>query len=328
MIKQTRVNLSRRRYLQSLSSLSLLPWLGGCGIFSDSPLRIASHVWPGYEPMFLARQMGRLPSSVALVETDSATSSMAALRAGEVDGAALTLDETLRLKAEGLSLQVVLVFNVSMGADVVLARPEIASLADLAGKRVGVEESALGALMLAKMLTRAGLAADQIIQQPLTIEQHEQAWRSGAIDALVTFEPVASRLLRDGQAQRLFDSRDIPGTIFDVLAIRDDLSRAKQAALRELLAGYFASVDHLRSNPQDAVHRMALRQQLSPQDLLEAYQGLELPPLIYNRRYLSGQDPRLLEAAAYLLAVMRDSGLITQPVDLTGLTSARYLPAE
>lgn len=46
-------------------------------------------------------------------------------------------------------------------------------LADLAGARIGVEQSAVGALMLAALLERGGLAADEV--QPVSLGFHEHA---------------------------------------------------------------------------------------------------------------------------------------------------------
>lgn len=88
--------------------------LPGCG--QSAPLKVAAHVWPGYELMFLAKEQGWLdPERVELVSTPFASSSLEALISGQVDAAALTLDEVLSARDRGLPLTVVLVFNVSAG---------------------------------------------------------------------------------------------------------------------------------------------------------------------------------------------------------------------
>ena len=52
--------------------------------------------------MFLARSEGWLPNeAIRLFETASASQSIAALAQGQVQAAALTLDEVLRARAEG-----------------------------------------------------------------------------------------------------------------------------------------------------------------------------------------------------------------------------------
>ena len=129
-----------------------------CGWLQDLPVSVAAHVWLGYEPLFTARDRGWLDAGqVTIQETRSAVESMSALRAGKVHAAALKLDEVLGARATGLALSVVLVFNVSMGADMLLVRPGITELVQLKGLRIGHEASAVAETMLAEILKVAGL---------------------------------------------------------------------------------------------------------------------------------------------------------------------------
>ena len=65
----------------------------------------------------------------------SASDIMHAMRNDVLEGAALTLDETLSLIDDGIDLKVILVMDISNGADVLLAKPEIQSIADLRGEK-------------------------------------------------------------------------------------------------------------------------------------------------------------------------------------------------
>ncbi len=110
--------------------LLLLLLLTACGQAPRPPLRIATNVWPGYEPLYLARELGYFdPRTVRLVEMGSSTEVLHELRNGTIDGAALTLDEALSAVAEGLPLVVVLVMDISAGADALVARPGLERLA-------------------------------------------------------------------------------------------------------------------------------------------------------------------------------------------------------
>jgi NitT/TauT family transport system substrate-binding protein len=316
---------SRRRFLGSATLFAASALLPACG--ARPPLTIASHVWPGYEFMFLARSEGWLPQQgLALLETASATLSLQALRDGRAQGAALTLDEVLRARAEGVPLTVVLVFDVSAGADALIARPDIGSLAALRGRRVGAETSALGAFMLGKVLRAGGLAMADVHIVPLTPDNHLRAWREGMVDALITYEPTASLLLAEG-GTRLFDSRQMQDTIFDVLAVRPEAANAHADALKALIAGHFRGLAHLRGNPQDAGYRLAGRMRLSGHEVLQAFRGLKLPDALSNHAYLDGRsDSGLVHAARELSAVMVDARLLSRPDSLTDIVCSQYLP--
>jgi NitT/TauT family transport system substrate-binding protein len=312
----------------ALSGLILVLTLSGCGLATDKPVSVAAHVWPGYELMFLARNEGELDTKlVNLVETASATESLQALAEGKVDGVALTLDEVLRVRAKGMPLSVVMIFDVSAGADVLVARPGIKKLADLKGRRIGYESGALGALMLAEVLRSGGLTKKNVQLVSLTIDKQRDAWVSGQVDALVTYEPVSSQLFAQG-AVKLFDSRQIPNTIVDVLAFRSEvLDRSHAAAIRHLLASHFHALNHLNHNPHDAAYRMATRLGLQEDQVLLAFKGLLLPDAINNRLLLAGSAPPLRDSARRISALMVEEGLLPHDDSLAALIYADYLPA-
>lgn len=316
--------VTRRSFLAGLAGFALAPL--SCVERAEKPLTIASHIWPGYEFMFLAQREGWLPQEgVSFIETNSATVSRSLLTAGKVDGAALTLDEVLRLRADGEPLTVGLVFDVSAGADVVLARPGIETLADLAGKRIAAERSGLGALMLHKVLEAAGLPLQAVTAVSLSVDDHLTAWLEGRIDAAITFEPFASRLREQG-AHPLFDSRQMPATIIDVLALRESALRPHAAALTSLVAGHFRALQYFRTDPEDAARRIAPHMKLAAPEVLESFRGVMLPDLAANRRFLGGDAPILLTAAQSVSSILVEAGLLQRRDDLENLVSAAFLP--
>ena len=275
--------------------------------------------------MFLARSEGWLPNeAIRLVETSSASQSIAALAQGHVQAAALTLDEVLRVRAEGLALTIVLVFDVSAGADVVVARPEIRRLADLRGKVIGAETSALGALVLTKVLNLAELQPSDVKIRQISLEGHFDAWRSGQLDALVSYEPTVGRLLAAG-AHRLIDSRQFPETIFDVLAIRQDALERHAGAVKTLIGAHFRGLRQLRQNPQDTAYRVGGHLGLPGDDALQAFHGLHLPGLAQNKSLLAGNGS-LAAVGRELSSLMLAGGLLSKADDLHGLISDAYLP--
>lgn len=322
---QSQFKLSRRNFLVALSSLSLLSLIG-CRKFSQ-PLKIASQVWPGFEFMFLARELGWLnPDEVRLIEVTDATDSRQLLADGLLDGAAFTLDEVLRSRADGVELTVIAVFDFSEGADVLLAKPGIHSLADLKGKRIGVEETALGGLMISKALQLGGLTVDQISIIHSSVQQHERHWQSGAVDALVTYSPVAEQLEQLG-AIRLFDSRAIPGSIVDVLAVKSEIIQEYGADLRRFLAAHFRALNYFFSKPEEATLRMAARLAVPAVEVGKMYSGLRLTDLAENYRLLAKNDTPLARTARDLSDQLLQLQLIKRADDMHNLFDMQFLPS-
>jgi len=323
-----RLGLSTNFSIMRLGFFFLLFFLTACEQVPDAPLRITAHNWPGYEFMFFAQQEKWLDQQkVQLIPVKSATESMQALKEGRIDGAALTLDEVLRLREAGVNLSIVLVFDISVGADMLLAKPGIKQLDDLKNKRVGVEQSALGAVMLSLALANSGLTVKDIQRVDLSVERHRQAWKEGKIDALITFEPVAGQLLEEG-AKRLFDSREIPNMIVDVLVIRQELLKTYKTAIRHLIEKHFKAMLHFHENVQDATYRMASRMQTEPEKVVNLYKGLLLPDTNDNLKLISGVEPELLENAKLLSKIMLESKILTRQNELTDLFNANFLPRQ
>lgn len=314
----------RRRWLQGL--LAGACQLSGCAPAPTLPLRFGAQPWPGYELLYLARARRYFaPEQVRMIEVPSASASLRALATGALDGAALTLDEVLTARARGLPMTVVAVADVSMGADVVMSRPGLRRPADLAGRRVGLESSATGAVMLDALLTRSGLTLRDVKLVPLTVDQHLRAYQDGQVDALVTYEPVRSRLKAAG-AWLLFSSAEVPGSIVDTLAVRRDMLDGQADALRAMLAGHFRALDDWRRDPLAVAPQMAPRLGLPANELVVAFTDLDFPDAGLNRKWLQPAPGWLADTARQLLVVMQRAGLLPSPPSLEGLADPRFLP--
>lgn len=313
------------RALASCGAAAALVGLPGCH-WLEQPLSVAAHVWVGYEPMFLAENRAWLDTGrVNLLQTKNSQDTVTALAQGRAQAGALTLDEVLRARAGGLPLSIVLIFNISLGADMLLVRPGIQTLAQLKGLRLGFDAGSVGEIMLAEALHLGGLTPADLQLTQLPVERQLLAWQSRSLDAIISYEPMASRLMGLGM-QRLFDSRQIPNTIIDVLAVhRDALNWRHGAPLRHLIEAHFRALTEFERNPQDAAYRMASHLNLSPSDVLSAFKGLLLPNVAHNHQMLAG--PTLLrERAQQLSGVLLRAGLLQHNDNLAGLLDADYLP--
>ena len=311
-----------RQVRRSAFRLLLCLWLGlltaisitGCTQEHTTPLHIATNVWPGYEPLYLARSLGYYnESTIRFHEMTTSSDVLKAFRNRAIDVAALTLDEALLLLQDGINVKIVFVTDISNGADVIVARPAIKGIRDLKGKRVGVESLALGAYVLSRALSKAGLTPGDVTIVPLSVQEHEQAYTAGKIDAVVTFEPAKTKIIAQG-GRCIFDSSEIPNEIIDVIVVRTDLLTSKSGQLKALEEGWFRALDYLKNNPADAAQRMGRREGITAVEFTDALKNLNIPDKNENKRLLSGE---LLTPAKRLADVMLREKLLSRPVDPT-----------
>lgn len=301
--------------------------LAGCTRPTPPALRIGTNVWIGSEPLYLARDLGRLDSrQVQLVEYPSASEVLRAYRNEAIDGMVISLDELFGLAADGFDPRVVLVVDVSHGADAVVARAGLKTMRDLAGKSVAVEGSALGAFVLSRALALSGMQAADVQAVHLESNEHPAAFERGLVDAAVTFDPYRTALLAAG-GQTVFDSTRIPGEIVDLIAVRRSVLDARPQALQHLLSGWFAAVGFMQNDPGDAARRMGVRQQMTASQFLQAQRGLHVPGRDENLALLGGPAPALVASGRRLMRLMLDARLLHQPVEIETLLAPGPLGA-
>jgi NitT/TauT family transport system substrate-binding protein len=293
--------------------------LGGCVREPEPALRIGTNVWIGGEPLYLARELGQLdPKAVQLVEYPSASEVLRAFRNEAIDGMVISLDELFGLAVDGLQPRIVLVVDVSRGADAIVGRPGMRTMQDLKGKRVAVESGALGAFVLSRALALNGMRASDVKVVPLESNEQPGAFEKGQVDGAVTFDPYRAQLLREG-ATTLFDSTRIPGEIVDLLAVRASVLDRQPRTVQALLAAWFGAIDYLRREPKDAARRMGIRQQTTGEQFLEALRGLHIPSREENLRMLGGEKPELAVNGRRLMALMLDAKLLRAEPKIEGL---------
>ncbi len=291
---------------------------------TSKPLRLGTNLWPGYEPLYLSRAQGQLPrEKVILVELLSASEVMRAFRNGVIDAAALTLDEVINLRLAGLKPVVFQVTNISMGADVILARPDITDFAQLKGKRIGVEATALGAYVLSRALEMNQMTLDEIEVIHLEVNEHAAAFKDGRVDALVTFDPVPQQIGGE-HAVRLLDSTSLPGEIVDVLVIRERLLKEREEEVQLLIKAWHQELAFIEQEPEMSAKMMSERLKVSPEEVQQSLKGLVLPDQEASLRLFKGEPAPLYKQAERLAASMKASGLIDRMPDLEGLIYSQY----
>jgi NitT/TauT family transport system substrate-binding protein len=269
--------------------------------------------WLGTEPFFLARDEGLFPSAVHLTEYMNSTHKLRAFHNGVIDAAAVTLEEVVNLNLGG-QVQVVLVLDSSNGADCVVARPEVKTLADLKGKRVGAEDVMLPTYVLHRALEQVKLKVADVQRVHQGPAESAEALRRGEVDAVVGYEPYCQRMVAEG-GHVLFDSTRIPGEIVDVLVVRRAYLEANPAQVDALVRGWFAALARLRERPQESVRKMGPRLGIPEENFLQALKGVHYPDAQEQRTLLAGDKPRLPETIERLRKVMvQYTGVSSSPI--------------
>lgn len=291
----------------------------------SSPLRIATNLWPGYETLYLAEDLGYYDNqSIKLIDYPSGTEEVKAYRNGEIEGAGLSIDQALLIASTQNNIKIITIMDASHGADVILGRPEITNIKALKGKRVGLEPTALGSFFIARALEKNGMSVKDIEIVSLEPLEHERAYKQRQVDAVVTFGPAVPKILEAG-AKVLFDSSQIPGEILDVIVVNTEAIANSPQTIQSLVNGRFRALKYLEENPQEAAIKIAKRTGVTPNAMLNAFKGMTQFNLEQNQKLFNPNDPTFVNGLKKLMNIMLEKKLLPQALDLTKILDDQFI---
>lgn len=276
----------------------------------QDPIRIATSPWPGYEFVHLADRKGFFKEegvSVRLIRFSVLEDARRAFERGQVDGMTSTLIELLQAHEHGNAGKVVLIADFSNGADVVIARKGINSPADLKGKKLGAESASLGVFVLARALNKAGLSLDDVKLMDMGPLNIEKALLSGEIDALHTYPPYSTDILKHKDAvTKIFDSTQIPGEVVDIVSFSPDIIAHRMKDIIALRRAWDKAVAYARQHPKEANKIMAEVEGIRPQEFADALSGAKILSLAEQRPLMAHGG--IVEKALALVADVLHKG--------------------
>lgn len=201
---------------------------------------------------------------------------------------------------------VVLVIDSSNGADRLVVRSSSLSLNDLQGRPVGVTPFGLGPYVLSRALASVGMELSDVQQVRLHAHEMPNALIRGRVEAAVLYSPFSEQAVRFGFSRVVFDSRQMPGELSDLLVVDPAYYEMNRAAIVRLLRVWQEAHDWADSHRQAALERMAPTQQLSVTGLEKAEQGVTYHDLKEQRAMLAplGAVVRSLEVVRSGLAAL------------------------
>ncbi len=284
--------------------LVLAQWLPRHG--QDTPLRVAIGMWTGSESLLLARERGMLPDNrFQWVEVTWPSALSSTLDNGVVDAAVMSLESVVILLENDEDLRVICVLDESRGADAVIAENSIHSMADLKGKRVGVDLRGPGQHLLSETLANTGMRIEDIEMVSILQPEMVDVLARGDVAAVAASEPWMTKLVADG-AHVLKDSTTLKTPIYRVLVVKAHALVEHRQALKELLRAHFAMMPVLRAAADcpgmDAVLR---RQDLKMEELAAIISRVHHLSIEENLALLKQQGKGISKAIDELMRLSR-----------------------
>ena len=247
------------------AALAVAAWALVGGSIGSSPaaaetIKIAHSTWVGYGPLYIARDKGFFKNhgvDVDLTVMEDPKLRFTALRAGQIDVIASTVDTALLYLKKADDFKYVAAIDDSNGGDGIVATKDIKSIKDLKGKKVAVNEGSVSQFYLNVLLAKAGLKESDLQTVNMTAADAGSAFVAKKVDAAVTWEPWLSRGKASEHGHLLTDSSKTPGLITDVFIVPKEFVAKHKKGLKGIVAAWNEAVAYQRAHPDEANQIMA-----------------------------------------------------------------------
>lgn len=265
-----------RTVVGAASLVALLPLTA-----QAAPLKIGYSDWPGWVAWEIAIQKGWFKDAGVDVKFEwfEYVPSMEAFAASQLDAVCMTNGDALVTGATGAPSKTILLNDISNGNDMIVAKPGIESIKDLKGKKIGVEVGFVDHLLLLKALEKEGLTESDVELVNIPTHETPKAFASGDVDAIGAWQPSSGQALKAVPGSKaIFTSADVPGLIYDVLAVSPSSLSAQAEDWKKVAAVWYKVVDYLYdpATRDDAIKIMASRVNLSPEEYATFIEGTKI----------------------------------------------------
>lgn len=242
-----------------------------CGMAQAAPLKIAYSDWPGWVAWEIAVQKGWFKEAGVEVEFQwfDYVPSMDAYVSGKVDAVCMTNGDALVTGATGKPSVGIIINDYSNGNDMIVAAPGIASMKDLKGKKVGLEEGFVSHLLLLTGLEKNGMKADDVTIVNTPTNETPQVLGSKAVSAIGAWQPSSGQALKALPGSKpVFTSADAPGIIYDLLYVSAESLEKNKAEWAKVVKVWYKVADYIRDeeNLDDALKILSGRVKISPEE--------------------------------------------------------------
>jgi NitT/TauT family transport system substrate-binding protein len=297
-----------------LAAAAAILGLASCTSY-EPPLRIALIRWPPFEFLHLAQEKGYFAEEgveVRLIEFVAVNDTQRAFEHDKIDGGTFSLFQVLQNRDQlTRKMRVPLVIDFSDGADLLLARPEIADVRALRGRRVGVTLSPLDIFFLTRALELHGMTLQDVSLVYVRTADMADALRDGKVDAITAYPPNSTEVENAGIARPIFSSSGIPGEIVDVLALDEAVISQRPDDVAAVIRAFYRAVRFAQEHPEEAWQIMSARERVTPEEFRSALQtGITLVPLADQQKFL-GENSSLPGVVARVSQVLKEKGLLS-----------------
>ena len=262
---------------------------------AEATLHIGYSDWPGWVAWQVAIEKGWVKDAGvdAKFEWFDYSASMDAFSAGKLDADMVTNGDALVMGGNGAKNIMIMLTDYSNGNDMIVGKAGTKSLADLKGKKIGIEVGLVEHLLLDNGLQKLKMAESDVTLVNAKTNETPQVLSSGDVAAVGAWQPVAGEAMTAAPGSHpLYTSAQQPGLIYDVIAVSPASYAAHKAEWTKLVGVWdrvVAYIEDPKTQP-DALKIMAARTGVTPEAYGKFLKGTKLLTMAEAKKVMIDKD--------------------------------------
>jgi NitT/TauT family transport system substrate-binding protein len=291
-------------------ALSLTFLINACSLGQNQslkPLRVGITSWVGFdiaryaEPSGIFKQRGL---EIDFVRFENQQDSSRAVMRGALDAAFVSLWDVMQVDPGNGKPVVLMTTNISAGADGIVAKPEIKSVEDLRGKKVGAKLGTVNHLILLEALKANQIKPSDVQLLDYSNEVAAQKIKEGEIDAAVLWEPMLGETAKNIKGNVIYTTKQVDSLVIDALMSSDMIVKAKKAELKQFMLEWFDVMHAVETQPKEVFNTVGKKLGQSGESFASDYAGLKKGDMTLNRRMFAAEG-RLNSAKAEIVQLLK-----------------------
>ena len=282
--------------------------------------------WTGFAPLSLAEKAGIFKKNGVDVSIKMIPQKdrHLAIASGDIQCAATTVETYVIWNANGVPITQVVQLDKSYGADGMAVRNNIAKIADLKGKTIGVDApGTAGYFTMAWFLKKNGLTVKDVRTTTLSPQAAANAFNTGTdIDAALTYEPYLSAV-RDNKAagKIIATTLDYP-MVMDTFGCTPKFIKENGKLVQAMVNSYFEALEMIKKDPVKSNEIMGSVVKQTGEQFGKSSAYLRWQDKEANKKFFAGEIQAFSKEAADLLMEL---GIIKSVPDLNALFDTSFI---
>ncbi len=309
--------------------------MSATGAQAADKIRCVFPFWFGFAPVFVAQELGYFSEQDLEVTTafdNDRANVLPALATGSIDCTMRTIGEEMsRPRKPDTPGTIIGTIDVSVGADGVVAGPDIKSVTDLIGKTFAGEINHPGTVLVQYALSKKGKSIKDVTMKLIATDDSAAVFEDKSIAAVATWEPMMSTIVK-GTSRKgshiLLSSADYEGLITDVIIARTDDLNANPEKYAKFLRGIYRAIDLFNKDPDKFISISAPKFNVPAKEMKEALPGLKYTNYEESVAYMPTKDSpgKLKEVFDEFNAINIELGLQDQPLKYSPFVDGSLMP--